>query len=124
MIAGDVRKYIRISVLFGLLLIPIIYALCAAIDLQYSWIKKIAYLLVVLGLLIIPALFLKARTYFIVEGVCNFLFFPIDVASLYLNGQPTSTFFLHNIFATNLSESVELVASMWPIALVVVLLWI
>ncbi|MBQ3673469.1 MAG: phosphoethanolamine transferase [Paludibacteraceae bacterium] len=124
MIAGDVRKYIRISVLFGLLLIPIIYALCAAIDLQYSWIKKIAYLLVVLCLLIIPALCLKARAYFIVEGVCNFLFFPIDVASLYLNGQPTSTFFLHNIFATNLSESVELVASMWPIALVVVLLWI
>lgn len=117
------KNRLRIVLLWGLLLIPIFYALSNAIDLQYSWLKKFAYLLTVLILLILPAILFKARTYFLLEGICNFLFFPIDIASLYLNKQPTSTFFLHNIYATNLSEATELTASFWPYALIVLILW-
>ena len=97
---------IRIIVLFALLLLPVFYALFGAIDLEYSWLKKFAYLAVVGILLLLPALFLKARTYFMVEGVFNFLFFPIDIASLYLNKQSTSTAFLSNIFHTDMPTQV------------------
>ena len=121
---AKIKNIIRITLLFALLLLPIFYALFTAIDLEYSWIKKIAYLAVVVVLLLIPALFLKARTYFIVEGVFNFLFFPIDIASLYLNRQSTSSAFLLNIFHTDLHEAVELLVAVWPICLGVIVLWI
>lgn len=117
------KNSIRIAVLFLLLLLPIFYALVTAIDLEYSWLKKLAYLVVVLIGLAIPALVLKARTYFIVEGIFNFLFFPIDIASLYLNKQSTSTAFLQNIYETDWHESLELIASVWPLAVLVVVLW-
>ena len=118
------KNSVRITVLFLLLLIPIFYALFAAIDLEYSWLKKTAYFVVVLLLLLIPALFFKARTYFILEGIFNFFFFPIDVASIYLNRQPTSTAFLENIFQTDIHESLELLISLWPICILVIFLWI
>ena len=117
------RNTLRVIVLFGLLLIPIVYALFTAIDLEYSILKKGAYLAVVLLMLLIPAVLLKARTYFIVEGVFNFFFFPIDLASLYLNRQSTSTAFLENIIHTDFHESIELLASMWPFCIVVIALW-
>lgn len=117
------RNTLRVIVLFGLLLLPIIYALFTAIDLEYSFLKKGAYLAVVILMLLIPAVFLKARTYFIVEGVFNFFFFPIDIASLYLNRQSTSTAFLENIIHTDFHESIELLAAMWPICIVVIALW-
>ena len=118
------KNAIKVCVLFILLLIPSIYAVYNAIDLEYSFIKKIVYLFVVIILLLIPALFLKARTYFIVEGICNFLFFPIDIASLYLNRQSTSTAFLMNIIHTDIHESLELISSFLPLCIVIVSLWI
>lgn len=117
------KNILRIGILFLLLLLPIIFALCTAIDLEYSLFKKIAYLLVVIVLLLLPATFLKARSYFIVEGIVNFLFFPIDVASLYLNRQSTSTAFIENIIRTDFHESIELLTSMWPFCVVVIGLW-
>lgn len=119
-----VKNIIRIALLFALLLLPIFYALFTAIDLEYSLMKKIAYLAVVVVLLLLPALFLKARTYFIVEGIFNFFFFPIDIASLYLNRQSTSIAFLLNIFNTNIHESMELILAIWPVCIVVIGLWI
>lgn len=115
---------IRICLLFALLLLPIGYALCVAIDLEYSVFKKLAYFWVVLLLLLFPALFLKARTYFLVEGVFNFLLFPIDIASLYLNRQSTSVAFLQNIMRTDMQEASELMLSMWPVCVAVVLLYV
>ena len=122
--SSKTKNIIRIAVLFLLLLLPIFYALFTAIDLEYSWLKKAAYLAVVLVFLLIPALFLKARTYFIVEGIFNFFFFPIDIASLYLYRQPTSAAFLENIIRTDLHEASELLLSVWPVCVTVVALWI
>lgn len=73
--AQKTKNYIRIVILLLLLLIPIFYALFTAIDLEYSWLKKLAYLWVVIVMLLTPALFLKARTYFVIEGVSTFYFF-------------------------------------------------
>ena len=122
--SGKVTNIIRISILFILLLLPIFYSLAVAVDLEYSLVKKLAYLWVVLILLLFPALFLKARTYFIVEGIFNFLFFPIDVASLYLNKQSTSIAFLQNILRTDFQEASELLFALWPLCAVVCVLYI
>lgn len=122
--SDKIRNLLRMAILVLLLLIPILYAMAVAIDLEYSWLKKAAYLITVLLLLGLPALFMRARTYFLVEGVLNFLFFPIDIASLYLNRQPTSTAFLQNIYSTNYAEATELVSSMWLPSLLVIVLWV
>ena len=61
-----------------------------AIDLEGSLIMKIGYLGMVMVGLLLPALILKIRTYFIFEGFLSFLFMPIDIASLYLNKQSAS----------------------------------
>lgn len=119
-----IKNGLRIGILFALLLIPILFALFLAADLSYSWLKKIAYLGVVVVCLLLPALFLKARTYFIIEGIFNFLFFPIDIASLYLNKQSASAPFLQNILQTNAHETMELLASLWPACVGVMLLWV
>lgn len=120
----NAKNIIRITLLFALLLIPIFFAMFTAIDLEYSWMKKLAYFVVVTVLLLLPALFLRARAYFIIEGIFNFFFFPIDIASLYLNRQSTSTAFLLNIFHTDIHESMELLIAIWPVCIVVIALWI
>ena len=123
-VTDNIRNTVRMVILTGLLLVPAFYAMGTAIDLEYSWLKRAAYLLTVLTLLAIPALLLKARTYFLAEGILNFLFFPIDIASLHLNRQSTSTVFLQNIFETNLSEATELLRSSWLPATGVIVLWV
>ena len=115
---------VGICVLFTLLLLPIFYSLCVAVDLEYSLLKKVAYIWVVLLLLLLPALFLKARAYFLIQGIFNFLFFPIDIASLYLNKQSTSSAFLQNILRTDIGEATELLVSLWPLCIVLGVLYV
>lgn len=117
------KHIICIVCLFMLLLLPNICALVMAVDMANSWVMKMGYMVMVVVCLLIPALVLKARTYFIVEGIFSFLFMPIDIASLYLNKQSTSKLFLNSILNTDLSESVELLQSIWQIALIVIVLW-
>jgi glucan phosphoethanolaminetransferase (alkaline phosphatase superfamily) len=118
------KDILRCTLLFLLLLLPVFYALVAAADLEYSWTKKAAYLAVVMVLLLLPALFLKARTYFIVQGIFNFLFFPVEMASLYLNRQPASAPFLEIIAHTDAAEAGELLLSLWPVCIAVIALWV
>ena len=73
--------------------------------------------------LLLPALILKIRTYFIFEGFLSFLFMPIDIASLYLNKQSASKLFLNSILNTDVLEAFELLHTMWPICLAVFLVW-
>lgn len=121
---SKVLNMVGICVLFTLLLLPIFYSLCVAVDLEYSILKKVAYVWVVLLLLLLPALFLKARAYFLIQGIFNFLFFPIDIASLYLNKQSTSSAFLQNILRTDIGEATELLVSLWPLCIVVGVLYV
>lgn len=117
------KDCICIIVLFILLLIPNISALIFAADLHGNWIKTIGYMGIVGVGLLLPALVLKARTYFIFEGIFSFLWMPIDVASLYFNKQSASKLFLGIIFATDWVESTEFLLSIWHICLLLVVLW-
>lgn len=117
------KNIICIALLFMLLLIPNICALFMAADMEGSWVMKIGYMGMVAICLLIPALIFKARTYFIIEGILNFLFMPIDIGSLYLNKQSASKLFLNSILQTNPLEAIELLQSLWSICLVVFILW-
>lgn len=118
------HRKVHIVVLYLLLLVPVFFALCAAADLEYSLWKKAAFLVVVIIGLLIPAFIFKGRTYFLIEGVLNIFFAPIDIASLYLNHQSASKLFLNSIFSTNWDEAMELLTSLWPLCLAVIVYWI
>ena len=117
------KDIIHITLLFILLLIPNLCALVMAIDMEGSMVMKTGYLGMVGVGLLLPALILKTRTYFIFEGLFSFLFMPIDIASLYLNKQSASKLFLNSILNTDLLEAFEVLHTMWPICLAVLLLW-
>ena len=117
------RNIIHIALLFLLLLLPNICALLMAVDMEGTLVVKVGYLGMVGVCLLLPALLFKARTYFILEGIFSFLWMPIDIASLYLNKQSASKLFLNSILQTDLSEATELLQSIWPICLVVIVLW-
>ncbi len=118
------RKSILFSVLtLLLLLLPCLVTVFVSIDLNYSIVKQAGYLLLVLVCLLLPALILKARTYFLIEGICNFLLFPIEIAALYLNKQSATPLFIETILSTNWGEATELLSSFWWACLAVVLLW-
>ena len=57
----DYKQYIRFILLFCLLLLPNIATAFLSIDLNYSVIKQLGYLLIVFVLLLIPLLFLKTK---------------------------------------------------------------
>lgn len=122
------RKNLRrdtgyIVALYLLLLVPIFCALGMATDLQYSVWKSAAFLCVVIIGLMIPAFLFKGRTYFLIVGVLNVFFAPVDIVSLYLNHQSASKLFLNSVFSTNWDEAVELLSSLWPLCIGVVCYW-
>lgn len=114
---------LRMGILFTLLLLPNICALFMAADLEGSLVMKLGYMGMVVACLLLPALILKARTYFILEGVFNFLWMPIDIGSLYLNKQSASKLFLNSILQTDISEATEILQSIWPIGSIVIIMW-
>lgn len=118
------KNAVRTIILLALLLMPNVYAMVTATNLNYSVGKEVAYLAVVLLSLALPATLLKARAYFIFEGVVQMLFFPFEMASLYLNGLTINYHFLDFITLTNIHEATELAGSLWFIPLAVVLIWI
>ncbi len=118
------KSTILAAIALLLLLLPCLVVAFASIDLNYSIVKQCGYLLMVLVCLFLLALFLKARTYFIVEGIFNFLLFPIELSSLYLNKQSATPLFIQTILSTNWAEATELLISFWWAVLAVVLLWI
>ncbi|MBQ1752827.1 MAG: hypothetical protein II109_05400, partial [Paludibacteraceae bacterium] len=63
------KNAVRTIILLALLLMPNVYAMVTATNLNYSVGKEVAYLAVVLLSLALPATLLKARAYFIFEGV-------------------------------------------------------
>ena len=120
----DYKQYIRFILLFCLLLLPNIATAFLSIDLNYSFAKQCGYLLMVSVLLLLPLLFLKAKPYFIVEGVCSFLLSPIEFASLYLNKQSTTPLFIKTILSTNFGEARELLQSFWWVVVIVIIGWV
>ena len=81
------------------------------------------YVSVVCVLWLSGLLLLRLRSFFIAAGVVMMPFVPVEVSSLYLNGQPVSMPFMHWIIATNRHEAAELLSSMWWLVLLTAVLW-
>ena len=109
-------------VLFIILLLPNIYACFVATGLS-SPIKAIVYMLVVCVGLMLPMLFLRQRTYFIVLGILCLFCAPIEIASLYLNHNPATATFVGLFYATNWREIIGILGAIWPIVLAFLALW-
>ena len=120
----DYKQYIRFILLFFLLLLPNLATAFLSIDLNYSIVKQSGYLLMVSILILLPLLFLKAKTYFIIEGIFSFILSSIEFASLYLNKQSTTPLFIKTILSTNFGEARELLQSFWWVVVVVIVSWI
>lgn len=120
----DYRKTIlRSAAAFLILLAPNLYACLVASDLA-SPAKALVYLLVVGIGLMLPMLFLRRRAYFVVIGILNLFCAPIEIASLYLNHNPATATFLGLFFSTNRQEAVGILSVIWPLLILLVLVWI
>ena len=115
---------LRRTILYLLLLLPNIYALLQVSDLTVSPIKSIIYLIVVLVCLLLPALVLKARAYFIVEGVLSLFCAPIEIASIFLNKETLTQSFLALVYFTDSQEAGELLASLWFLVIPIIVVWV
>lgn len=117
-------SFIRRTFLFTILLLPNLYALLQVSDLTYSPTKSAAYAAVTAVCLLIPALLLKAKAYFIFEGVLSLFCAPIEIASIYLNKATASTTFLGLIYHTNPVEVSGIISAFWYLALLTAGIWI
>lgn len=117
------KQHILSAICLQILLVPNIACMTMSSDLTYSWAKEIGYLAVVLFLLLLPMTFLKRRTYFIAEGVLGLLWMPVELSSLYLNRMTTSHYFIGIVMETNWIEAREVLVSVWPLVVVMVLIW-
>lgn len=117
------KTILRSAAAFLILLAPNLYACLVASDLA-SPAKAIAYLLVVCIGLALPMLFLRRRAYFIVIGILNLFCAPIEIASLYLNHNPATATFLGLFFSTNRQEVAGILSVIWPLLILLVLIWI
>lgn len=118
------RQKILTIVLFLIILLPNIYVLFGNEEIQGLYFKQFGYLIVSLTCVGIPALFLKKKIYFIVEGILSLLIAPIEISSIYLNKTTTNFMLMDSILNTNLSEAVELLSSIWPFVLFNIMIWI
>lgn len=100
-----------IAFLFLLLAVPNITGLFFLSDLSGRPTMQIAYIVFACMLWIVPAFFLKMRTYFLVLSVFLILS-PIEIAHILLNGMPVTEGFISAITHTNPSEALELLLSM------------
>jgi glucan phosphoethanolaminetransferase (alkaline phosphatase superfamily) len=100
-----------------------IYTLLFADTLFECALDRIWYVLVVAVGYLVGLLLFRVRTFLIIQGIAQMLFLPIEVSSLYLNGQPVSMQYMYWIIATNRGEATELLMSVWWLVLIVFLIW-
>lgn len=110
---------IWVSILFVILIQPILFTLLLSSDLDGDLLKKVAYLVLSLIVLLLPAIILRARWYFIVQGLFALLA-PLDIAHLVLNKMPISVGFMTAVLQTDMHESMELLYTFkWVVVLFV-----
>ncbi|MDR1437092.1 MAG: phosphoethanolamine transferase [Candidatus Symbiothrix sp.] len=88
-----------------------------------SFSKIIFYLGFSILLYLLPALFLKTRIFFLLQGIFV-LAAPFEIAHIYLNRMPATSAFLLSIVDTNWEESTELLTSIRLPIICLVFLWI
>lgn len=117
------KEIISNLLLLFLLLSANLYTLFFADALFNGAMDRVWYILVAAFGYSAGLLLLKQRTFFIIAGIAQMTVLPIEVSSLYLNGQPVSMPYMHWIISTNRNEAMELLSSVGWGVLAVVLVW-
>ena len=117
------QRYGWMAMLFFLLLLPNFFVLFLGSDLAGNALKQLAYLFFSCLLFLIPALFLKARSYFLLMSVFVWLA-PIEIGHILFFRMPVSVGLMTAILHTNPQEAYELIRSIggWgiPVAGVII----
>lgn len=106
--------------LFILLLLPNLSVLCFCSEL--SLFKRIASLVFAVLIWLLPALFLKARSYFLLAGLFV-LAAPLEIGSAFLNKTPLTEGLVSAIFHTDRAEASELLATFYGFIPFILLVW-
>lgn len=117
------KEIISNLLLLFLLLSANLYTLFFADALFNGAMDRVWYILVTAFGYSAGLLLLKQRTFFIIAGIAQMTVLPIEVSSLYLNGQPVSMPYMHWIISTNRNEAMELLSSVGWGVLAVVMVW-
>ena len=114
--------YVWLLLLSCIVLLPNFYLASVGNELSESFFAKIAYLLISFVIFFTPALFLKARCFFLLHSIFV-LFAPIEIIHIYLNKRGITTGFLIACFGTDKNEALEILTSMLPVILISLLIW-
>lgn len=106
--------------LFVILLLPNLSLLCFCTE--FSLFKRIASLCFANMIWLLPALFLKARTYFLIMGI--FLFpAPFEIVCDYLNKEPLTEGLVSAIFNTDIAEALEFITPFYGVIPLFLAIW-
>ncbi|GHT15648.1 membrane protein [Bacteroidia bacterium] len=118
------KARIRIIILSLIVLFPNIYLAFYNNEVTGATFGGItAYLALSVFLFILPSLFLKARVFFLIQGIFVILA-PLEIAHIYMNRMPATSAFLLSIIDTEWNESTELLSSLKVPIFILLLLWI
>ena len=117
------KEIIGLALLLFLLLSVNLYTFFFTDTLFDGTIDRLWYVLVTALGYVAGLLLLSRRAFFIIAGFTQMLVLPIELSSLYLNGQPVSMPFMHWILSTNRVEAGELLSSAWWFVLAVIAVW-
>lgn len=119
------RRQVALSLLLLVFLfMPNIAVLFGNEELNGMVVKKAGYLIVSAIILLLPALFLKRKVYFLFEGLFTLFAAPIELSSIYLNHNTTNFMIMDTIISTNVHEALELLSSIWYVVVIAVVLCI
>jgi glucan phosphoethanolaminetransferase (alkaline phosphatase superfamily) len=96
-------------------LLPNLFVAFLSADLSESLVKKFAYLVFSLLILLLPALFLKLRWYFLFESLFM-LIAPFEIGYVWVFNATTTDGYISSLFHTNRGEAIELLTTVhWQI---------
>lgn len=105
------KDFFWVVVLSIIVLLPNIFLAFYGSDFEGApLLKTVVYLCFSCLLFFIPSLFLKAKYFFILQGIFV-LFAPLEIAHVFLNKMPVTSAYLLSIVDTNWDESTELMSS-------------
>lgn len=115
----DKKEFVIFISLILILLLPNIVFIIAGITLQGSLYKRAGYLILSTVVVLLPFLFLKRKTAFIISGIL-LLVAPFELWSVIYNGLPLNAGHITHFFQTNTNEAFEFIGTYYSIILVYV----
>lgn len=116
-LSTDIRNIIKrpdfiwICICSLIVLLPNLFLICTGSDLEGNVTRLVGYAIVVLLLFVFPTLFLKAKVFFLLQGIFLILS-PIEIIHIYLNKMPLTVGYLLAILSTETGEATEVLSSL------------